>query len=121
VKPPTHILVVDDEPVMRSLLSEVLERDGHRVITAEDGRSGLDHFCRHPIGLVISDTHMPVMDGPTFIRALRAVDPTVPVIVMNSFPDHPVLPELSSNRMSARISKPFDLAEMRLAVARLGH
>jgi two-component system response regulator (stage 0 sporulation protein F) len=121
VKSLAHILVVDDEMVMRSLLSEVFEGDGYRVTTAEDGRSGLDRFCRHPIDLVISDTHMPVMDGPSFIRALRAIDPTVPVIVMNSFPDQVTSPEPSPSRISARISKPFDLSEMRQAVNRFGH
>jgi len=79
------ILVVDDDPDMRSLYRQFLERE-FEVLEAGDGREGLDVLRRRRADLVITDVHMPNMNGVQFIRALRA-EPAlqrVPVIVETS-------------------------------------
>ena len=62
---PTHasVLVVDDDPVNRMLLSKSLERDGHRVTTAEDGREAWERLQREPFDVVLLDVLMPELDG----------------------------------------------------------
>jgi CheY-like chemotaxis protein len=76
------VLVIDDEEPTRRLLSRTLSRHGYQVLVASDGREGLTTFLAHrtKIALVITDMAMPTMDGPSFVRALREIDATVPVI-----------------------------------------
>jgi two-component system response regulator (stage 0 sporulation protein F) len=57
------ILVIDDEQSIRGLLKEVLEKLGHRVIEAGNGRKGLEMYQKHPVDLVIMDLLMPDTDG----------------------------------------------------------
>lgn len=83
---PGCVLVVDDELVIRSLLSELLSEDGFTVATAEDGKHGLEYVNSGHVDLVISDVHMPIMSGPELVAQLRKIDPQLPVIVLNSVP-----------------------------------
>lgn len=57
------ILVIDDEQSIRGLLKEILEKEGYRVIEAENGREGLALYQKHPVDLVIMDLLMPDTDG----------------------------------------------------------
>jgi len=57
------ILIIDDEQSIRDLLREVLEKAGHRVIEARDGREGLTLYSQQPVDLVIMDLLMPDTDG----------------------------------------------------------
>ncbi|WP_176465166.1 transporter substrate-binding domain-containing protein [Pseudomonas sp. Irchel 3E20] len=69
--PSLSILVVDDYPANRLLLSRQLAYLGHRVMLAEDGEQGLELWRAHPFDVVITDCHMPQMDGYDLTRALR--------------------------------------------------
>ena len=71
------VLVVDDETAICSLLRRTLERQNYRVVTANDGREGLELFRSHrsEVRLVITDLMMPVMDGTELIRSLRVLAP----------------------------------------------
>jgi CheY-like chemotaxis protein len=113
-----HVLIVDDELVIRSLLSEMLSEDGFTVATAEDGKRGLEYVNEGAVDLVISDVHMPVMNGPELIAELRRIDPGLPVIVLNSIPDRDVA-NVCDDRASACVNKPFDLREIRETITRL--
>ena len=67
-----QVLIVDDEPNLRKILSAQLSRDGYDVLTAEDGEKGLAMLREHHIDLVITDLKMPKVDGMTLLReALR--------------------------------------------------
>ncbi|MCW5799561.1 MAG: response regulator [Nitrospira sp.] len=57
------IMVIDDEPSIRGLLREVLERSGHKVVEAKDGREALDLYQKHKADLLIMDLLMPEVDG----------------------------------------------------------
>lgn len=76
------ILVVDDERSIRDISRETLEAFGYRVVTATDGADAVAEFSqsRGEIAAVLTDMLMPIMDGPTLIRALRRIDPQVRVI-----------------------------------------
>jgi two-component system, chemotaxis family, chemotaxis protein CheY len=68
------ILAVDDSPSMRQLVSMTLKKAGHDVYLAEDGQSALAEAREHDVDLVITDVHMPNMDGISLTRELRQLD-----------------------------------------------
>jgi CheY-like chemotaxis protein len=76
------VLLVDDEEVLRSLLSRMLADAGWDVIQAENGAQALDaaRGLDGQLGLVVTDVHMPVMDGVEFARAFRPLHPDIPIL-----------------------------------------
>jgi len=79
------VLVVDDETVIRELISELLTCHGYQVLTAGDGMEALTVFaCHHDqVALVITDMVMPRMDGEAVIRGVRRSAPVLPIIAMS--------------------------------------
>lgn len=78
-----RILVVDDDRAVRATLKVLLERIGHQVLTAEDGRRGLNSIVSEQFDLVIIDIFMPEMDGFETIRMVRKAKPAIPIVVMS--------------------------------------
>ena len=78
-----HILVIDDDQAVRATTRVVLERDGHSVALAEDGRAGLKTIQTQDFDLLIVDIFMPGMDGLETIGAIRKHKPALPIIVMS--------------------------------------
>ncbi len=85
--PAAAVLVVDDDEVMRDLLKRVLERSGFAVVTARDGRDGVERFRGQEVDLTITDMVMPVMDGLEMIRALVAEQPNIRIIAVSGVDD----------------------------------
>jgi CheY-like chemotaxis protein len=79
------LLVVDDEDTIRGLLETGLRAHGFRVWAAATGAEGVALYRRQAadIALALLDVHMPGLDGPATARALRALDPTLPVLFMS--------------------------------------
>lgn len=78
-----NILIVDDDPAVQITIRLLLERAGHHVRVAGDGRKGLALFEAGPFDLVILDIFMPGMDGLETMRHVRALQPATPIIVMS--------------------------------------
>jgi CheY-like chemotaxis protein len=80
------ILVVDDYRVQIRMYSYTLRRHGHTVLTAENGQAALEHLDTAHIDLLITDTTMPILDGLTLLRRLRADEryQTLPVILITA-------------------------------------
>jgi len=76
------ILAVDDDEKIRELLSTLLRRKGHHVLTASHGQKGIDVFRRERPHVTILDFEMPDMDGLEVLRQIRAIDPHAPVIML---------------------------------------
>ena len=117
-----RILVIDDDPVVRGLLVEMLRRAGYDVDEAEDGRAGMRRFREQPAALVITDVLMPEQEGLETLIQLRHESPTVRVIAISG--GGRVGPELYLN--SARtlgahavLAKPFGREELLEAVTRV--
>jgi len=70
----TTILVVEDHPVMRPTLRDLLKLEGYEVITAVNGLDAIDKLRDKPVELVITDFMMPKMDGLTLLKFLRSDD-----------------------------------------------
>jgi PAS domain S-box-containing protein len=103
------ILVVEDEPQLRSLLKTILEGAGFRVVLAPDGRHGLDEFRRHSQTLtaVMLDPTMPQMNGEEVLRQLRQLRPDVRVIVMSGFSEHEMHQRFTGQHVAGFVQKPF--------------
>jgi EAL domain-containing protein (putative c-di-GMP-specific phosphodiesterase class I) len=82
----TRVLVVDDEPAMLRALSRLLEEAGHRVLTASNGHDAVRTLTANEVDVVVSDVSMPGMNGIELLRAIRAHDPDVPVLLMTGAP-----------------------------------
>jgi CheY-like chemotaxis protein len=80
------ILVVDDDPAVRMTIALLLERAGHSVVVANDGRKGLSAFESEDFDLLFLDIFMPGMDGIETMRHVHRERPTVPIIVISGRP-----------------------------------
>lgn len=107
------ILLVEDNPEVRSLLTTVLTDSGYQVVTAENGAKALDAYdTRHgKFDLIVSDVVMPVMNGMELYRQLQKKNPQARVILMSGHTDHMVsIEDLDSNCVNL-LSKPFPTAK----------
>lgn len=78
-----RILVVDDDPQVRSLLGKILEREGYDVTTAADGQEAVTAYESDPYDLVITDLVMPEKEGIETFNELRSFDPDVKVVAIS--------------------------------------
>ena len=113
-----RIMVIDDDPEMRSLLEQVLWSDGHDVITAEEGKTGLACSQAGGIELLVTDLVMPGMEGMETIRRFRKEFAGVPIIAISgNFNLGNVLDTAHRLGATRTLSKPFQPAEF-VAVVR---
>jgi CheY-like chemotaxis protein len=113
------VLVVDDEFGIAELIDAVLTDEGYRVLTAANGRQGLEMLAREPPALVFLDYMMPVMDGAAVLRAMAAdaTFRTIPVVLMSSVTETVVAKRCSG--YAAFLSKPFRITELTALADRL--
>ena len=114
------VLVVDDEPVLRTIVREILHEQGYAVIEAADGRVMLEIMARERPDLVLMDVMMPGLDGREAYRQLRShpEHQDVPVVMMSAG----VQPVRLDPSIAGFMAKPFDLTQLVELVARLiGH
>src|SRR5690606_17837500 len=111
-----QILVVDDEPNLRRVLSAQLERDGYDVHTAEDGEEALAFLRDHHIDLVITDLRMPKLDGMELLRRIVALDEELPVVMLTAHGTVDNAVEALKTGAFDYITKPFDQIEVRTIV-----
>jgi CheY-like chemotaxis protein len=83
MKPMARIIVIDDEPGIRSITCAVLEAAGHTVVAYPDGRGGIAHIKRDPPDLLVTDLFMPEMEGLETIRLARDLQSRMPIIAMS--------------------------------------
>jgi DNA-binding response OmpR family regulator len=81
----SNILVVDDEPVARQSLTDILKLEGHNVTSAPNGQSAVEHVRTHPIDLMIVDLRMPGMDGLEVVQVVNQISPDTEVILLTAF------------------------------------
>ena len=107
------ILIVDDDPAIRDLLSQMLEIGGFKVVTATDGIEGLEMFSIHKPSLVITDVVMPNMGGQEMCALIRQVS-NVPIVMLSGqidFGDQEQKQRLLNLRINAFMSKPIHMKE----------
>jgi CheY-like chemotaxis protein/anti-sigma regulatory factor (Ser/Thr protein kinase) len=111
-----RVLVVDDEPHARDVVSQYLQNDGHRVLTANNGNDAMQRVMTENFDLVITDHGMPGMDGLQLANAVRRVDPNQSVILLTGFAFGPEQQPVSVNCV---LKKPLACEDLRGALRRL--
>src|SRR3972149_3807765 len=110
------VLVVDDEQAMREFLTMLLEKQGHRVITAADGEQALQLVAEQTPDLVISDLRMPNVDGIGLLAGVRKQPPELPVIRVPAYASSDSTIQAMRLGADDYITKPFRIEEIRLVV-----
>ena len=82
--PSATVLVVDDEPAIREVITTLLEDEGYLVRHAKDGLEALDTIDDDEIDLIVSDVVMPRLDGASLVRKLRVRGYVMPVVLMSA-------------------------------------
>jgi DNA-binding response OmpR family regulator len=81
----SNILVVDDEPVARQSLTDILKLEGHNVTAAPNGQAAVEYVRTHPVDLMIVDLRMPGMDGLEVVQVVNQVSPETEVVLLTAF------------------------------------
>jgi len=112
------VLVVDDDPDLRGVLRELLEREGHPVVEAADGRRALTAAAAHEPALILLDARMPGMDAVAFVAAYRSgrTHPA-PIVMMTGRVDATAVARAAG--ADALLTKPFGVDEVVALVQRL--
>jgi len=122
--PRRRILCIDDEPLLRELLKEILEFQQHHVETAEGGQAGIDAFQAarkrgEPFDVVITDLGMPHIDGRQVAQNVKADAPWTPIIMLTGWGT--MLKEEGNipPQVDAVVTKPPKLADLLEALAKV--
>ncbi len=104
----TVILLVDDDPTLRTLLMRVLVRAGYVVVPCSNALDAMDHLKHGTVSVVVSDIAMPKMSGLELLSKVREQEPDVPVVLMTG-QDEPSRRQCAEEQGAfAFLSKPFD-------------
>ena len=107
-----RILIIDDEKGMLDLLSYELGGQGYQVVTAMNGREGLERVKRDRFQLVITDVKMPGMDGVEVLQEIKKLDPDLEVIMTTGFGTIETAVAAMKKGAYDFIQKPFNLNEV---------
>jgi PAS domain S-box-containing protein len=115
------ILLVEDEPEVRELLSSSLAESGYTVVDYANGRDALKGFehLDGRIDLVLTDVVMPQGSGPALVRAARAIRPATKALYMSGYADDRMVSEIEGDANSAYLQKPFDRGTLLRKVSEL--
>ncbi len=116
---PRAILIVDDEPAICLLLSEMLQSTGHPILTAGSVNEAMTHLSSHPIAVLIVDVRLAGTDGITFVQQALDVDSRLLSIVMTGHGNIEMAVRAMKSGAADFLTKPFQVDLVRQAVARL--
>jgi len=106
------ILIVDDNPNMSTLLSDILEIFDFQGVHAGDGNEALEQLSRSKYDMVFTDLRMPNMDGHDLLKAIKSEHPEVPVVVVTGYSGADTRNEMLSAKADGFLSKPFRVNEI---------
>jgi CheY-like chemotaxis protein len=113
-----HILIVDDEPLVRYSLQLLLQGDGYVVDEAKDAAEALAMFEPGKFDMVFTDYFMPDTKGDQLAAAIKRLSPKQPVVMLTAFPEKLQCSDCPLGGVDSIICKPFELETLRLAIAR---
>jgi two-component system response regulator PilR (NtrC family) len=113
------ILIVDDNPNMSVLLSDILEIFDFKGSHAADGNEALDKLRRGKYDLVFTDLRMPNMDGLDLLKAIKSEHPGLPVVVVTGYSGSETRDEVLAEKADGFLSKPFKVHEIQTLLTSL--
>jgi PAS domain S-box-containing protein len=119
--PARGVLLIDDEPAVRLVTGKMLSELGHRVVTAESGRRGLDLLAQQPsaIDLVVLDLTMPEQSAEQTLNQLRVVRSTIPVVITSGFQAEDASTLLQKPNVVGFLDKPHTMTSLEMLLASL--
>ncbi|MFZ5628896.1 MAG: PAS domain S-box protein [Spirochaetota bacterium] len=115
------VLVVDDEPSIRTITQHLLEEFGYRVTTAGDGAEAIARFSeqRHEIRVILTDMMMPTMDGQSLVTVIRKMKTDLPIILTSGVANEAALARLSELGVPDFLQKPYTSEQLLNLLRRL--
>ncbi|MFF2890210.1 response regulator [Paenibacillus sp. NPDC057967] len=112
------VLIVDDQNGIRVLLLEVFSSEGYHTFQAANGKIALEIVKLEAPDLVLLDMKIPGMDGLEILKHIKAIDPSIKVIMMTAYGELDMIKEATDLGALMHFTKPFDIDEMRMEVNR---
>jgi len=112
------ILIVDDDPLILKTLSSHFTSSGYEVLTAADGREGLQKYTDAMPDLVILDIRLPDVDGLEALKRIRGIDPKALVVIITAFDDMKTTVEAIKSGAFEYLVKPLDFLELDLTITK---
>ncbi len=114
-----RILVVDDEPLVRTTLAALLQAVGHTVLEAPDGPTAVAELAAAPVDLVLTDLGLPGMTGEEVAQAVKERHPGLPVVLLTGFVDRALRERRPHGPVDRVLGKPVRLADLLAVIADL--
>ena len=108
----SRVLVADDEPAIRKVVRDALEREGHEVVAAIDGQEALERFEEGGFDLVVTDLAMPRMGGLELVQEIRRRESPAPILVLTVKNEEREKVRLLDAGADDFVTKPFGVAEL---------
>lgn len=114
-----RLLIIEDDPVLRSGLEEVLKDEGYEINSAGDGRTGLKLSVEKKYDMVLTDLVMPDMNGMDVLKEIKKTNPKTHVIIITAFATVENAVEAIKLGASDYISKPFKIDEVQIKIKKI--
>ena len=102
-----HILIVDDDPIIRQLFVQSLDGLGHELTTSANGVEALEFVTRKRFDLIFLDLLMQGIDGAELFGRIRQIDKQIPVVIITGYPDSEVMKRAIEHGSFMVMNKPF--------------
>ena len=112
------ILIADDQKVVRSIISKVVQKMNHISIEASNGQEAWEIFQKGSIALSIVDIKMPKMSGIDFLKKAKALDPDAIIIILTGYPSADTIVETIEEDGYTYITKPVHIDQMKDLISR---
>jgi two-component system response regulator AtoC len=106
------ILIVDDNPHMCNLLTDILEIFDYQGITAKDGEDALSFLRKESFDLVITDLRMPNLGGMDLLKSIKEENPSLPVVVITAYGKADTERDVLAARADGYLAKPFKVNDI---------
>ena len=110
------ILIVDDEAVVREVLSRILSKKNYEITYAEDGESAIKHVGRTKFDLILLDLRLPGIYGIEVLKEIKKINKDIPVILISAYLTNSGIKEAAEIGIVGYIKKPFDVKQVISAV-----
>jgi CheY-like chemotaxis protein len=113
------VLIVDDDPSIRTTVSMLLRMEGFEVRSANDGRAALEAALAAPPDVILSDLHMPMMSGLELLAAVRGAPPLAHtrLVLLTGAADESIAPAANGAVADAVLTKPFSRDQLLATLA----
>ena len=113
------VLVVDDDPLILTVVDLMVRHGGHTVRTASDGVAALDVLADAPADIIVTDIRMPGMDGITLARTVRKDYPHIPIILMTGYLSEYSSGSASEIGVAGILKKPFKSIDLLTVISQI--